>query len=292
MAAEKSLLRQQTDRNRVNQRNFRARRHEYVRDLERRIRRFESEGLQVTREVQAIAQSVNNTNERLVWILESKFGVTKRQIDEYLRESNIVFDIEARSPLRQRRADRISASPKRSPRTILLTHDADRVFWTTAGLDQGLEGVSLVVEESQINRRLVQPYGCESALAIAYPTHGHSLQPTGLTPEVSPLRYHSTLVGDETVLQNQQDNIDRCSPRSGPRLDSVPENQPQYTYDLSEENTTDALTGETSCEEAASIIISVRGNNVHEEVWSELGCSIKQSCRVKTTSVFELLDRD
>jgi hypothetical protein len=92
------------------------------------------------------------------------------------------------------------------------------------------------------------------------------------------------------VPQDQQDDNDRYNHKSSHHLYSVPANQPQYKHNFSGERT-DALTGESSCDEAASIIVSLRGKNAHEGIWRELGCSVKQSCRVETTSVFELLDK-
>ena len=63
--------------------------------------------------------------------------------------------------------------------------------------------------------------------------------------------------------------------------------------DPSSKQTQTTYAGETSCEEAASIIASLRGhhNDAPDEVWSELGCGSRQSCRVKNLSVFELMDR-
>lgn len=285
------MLQQQIERNRVNQRNCRARRQDYIRDLEQRVRRLESERLQATKEVQAAAQSVNNVNQRLRWLLESQFGVSRRQIDKYLWESNFAPDIEIRSRSRRRNKFQMSASPKRLQRTLLLGHDPEGSSQATTSLDQILENSSVADEESLINRRVTPPSGSKPVSVVVSPGDAHSSQVTRVTPEVFLLRYHSTRAGDEIVPQDQQDHNDRYNRKSSHYLDSVPVNQPQYTHDLSGERT-DAHSGETSCEEAASIIVSLRGNNVHEEVWSELGCSAKQSCRVKTTSVFELLDKE
>ena len=48
---------------------------------------------------------------------------------------------------------------------------------------------------------------------------------------------------------------------------------------------------ESTCEAAASIIASMRGHGDTEKVLAELGCSSNQSCAVKNTTIFELLDR-
>ena len=42
----------------------------------------------------------------------------------------------------------------------------------------------------------------------------------------------------------------------------------------------------TSCEIAAGIIASIRGHNNEKEARAELGCSLKNHCRVKNTLIF------
>ncbi|KEF51882.1 uncharacterized protein A1O9_11871 [Exophiala aquamarina CBS 119918] len=229
-------------------------------------------------------------NQRLIWILESQFGISRRQIDEYLWGSNFAPDIETRSPLPRMNSNRTSASPKRLPQTLMLPSDPERISQAKTRLDQVLEGLSVAGEESQIDGRVTPPPGSEPVSAVVCPEYAHCPQETLVMSEVSLPQYHST-PADETVPPDQQDNNDKYNPESSHHLHCIPENQSQYTHDLSGERM-DACAGETSCEEAASIIVSLRGNNVQEEVWSELGCSAKQSCRVKTTSVFELLDKE
>jgi hypothetical protein len=48
---------------------------------------------------------------------------------------------------------------------------------------------------------------------------------------------------------------------------------------------------ETSCEDAASIIASMRGHADREQVREELGCGSKRDCNVKNTTLFQLMDR-
>lgn len=253
------------------------------------MRCLESERLQATREVQAAAQSVNNVNQRLRWLLESRFGVSSSQIENYLQETYFAPDIEIRSHSRQRNKSQMSESPKRLQRTLVLGHDPNGISQATTCLSQISENSSAADEESLISRRLTPPAG--RVPVIVSPRDPNSSQLTPVMPEAFLFQHHFTRAGDETFPRDQQDHNDRSTRKFNHCLDSAPVNQPQYSRNFFAERT-DAQAGETSCEEAASIIVSLRGNDVHEEVWSELGCTAKQSCRVKTTSVFELLDKD
>lgn len=50
--------------------------------------------------------------------------------------------------------------------------------------------------------------------------------------------------------------------------------------------------GDTSCEEAENVLASLRGRDDHEDLWRELGCGVKDTCRVSNSSIFELTDRE
>ncbi|KAK2865118.1 hypothetical protein FQN49_003896 [Arthroderma sp. PD_2] len=68
---------------RENQRRSRARRKEYIQDLETRLQRYERHGVDVTIEVQAAARKVAKQNAMLRSLLNS-LGVSDIKIDDYL----------------------------------------------------------------------------------------------------------------------------------------------------------------------------------------------------------------
>ena len=74
----------QTEKNRVNQRNFRARRQVYIRELQEEIRALKEERLQATKEVQTAAREVLEENRKLRWVIERSLGVSGRELDVYL----------------------------------------------------------------------------------------------------------------------------------------------------------------------------------------------------------------
>jgi hypothetical protein len=47
---------------------------------------------------------------------------------------------------------------------------------------------------------------------------------------------------------------------------------------------------ETSCEDAARIIASMRGHEQPEMVWPELGCNATGSCTVKNITILQMVD--
>ncbi|KAB8228376.1 bZIP transcription factor [Aspergillus alliaceus] len=69
---------------RDNQRRSRARRKEYVQDLEQRLRRFESLGVKATQEVQTAARHVVAEN-CLLRSLLGQLGVTDKDVEDYLK---------------------------------------------------------------------------------------------------------------------------------------------------------------------------------------------------------------
>lgn len=69
---------------RENQRRSRARRKEYIRDLELRVRRFESLGVEATLEVQAAGRKVATENALLRKLLR-RHGITQEEISEYIK---------------------------------------------------------------------------------------------------------------------------------------------------------------------------------------------------------------
>lgn len=76
---------ERASRVRDNKRRHRARRKEYVLDLERKLAETHKQGVQATREVQLAAQRVARENARLRDLL-SKIGYTDKAIDAWVRK--------------------------------------------------------------------------------------------------------------------------------------------------------------------------------------------------------------
>lgn len=282
------MLRLQTDRNRLNQRNFRARRQAYIRDLQQRIRDLENQRFQATKEVQAAAQRVNSENQRLKRFLEFQFGVSRSQISKYLSDSEATSSIDRQYPSQRQDASPISRGLEELPRTLTLANGFERIAKPAPEDDPDLAEPSKAPEEEQIGRQIVlQSSRYKPAAVVASPGDVSSSQP----PLVHSLPDQSTRAWEGALLNEQQGYDERRSPDSNHRSQFEPINQPSTRSRCTSAEWTDSGVGETSCEEAATIIASLRGHNVYEDVWSELGCSAKQTCRVKNLSVFELMDK-
>lgn len=75
---------QSSVRIRDNQRRSRARRKEYVQELEQRLQKFQAEGVRATREVQEAGQKMAVENSLLRSLL-TLHGVSDRRVEEYLK---------------------------------------------------------------------------------------------------------------------------------------------------------------------------------------------------------------
>ncbi|KAJ4502320.1 hypothetical protein HRR78_008547 [Exophiala dermatitidis] len=100
MGTRDSFPERTIDRNRLNQRNFRARRQAYVQELEQRVRELEDAGVRATKEVQLAAQQVDKENQLLRWLLKTQFGVNAGQISKFLSELNYPTDFCMQSSVR------------------------------------------------------------------------------------------------------------------------------------------------------------------------------------------------
>jgi hypothetical protein len=123
-------------RNREVQRRSRARRKDYIQDLEKRLWQFQRDGIQATAEVQAAARKVAEENYWLHSLL-AKHGVSTVEIKEHLDSSRVascsinseVAEVSARNtqpqkhvkyPGRQPSAPVAQSSPR--PPTLATTH--------------------------------------------------------------------------------------------------------------------------------------------------------------------------
>ncbi|KAM5465003.1 hypothetical protein MauCBS54593_006636 [Microsporum audouinii] len=121
---------------RDNQRRSRARRKEYIQDLEARIQRYERQGVDVAIEVQAAARKVARQNAMLRSLLNS-FGMTDAKIDEYLScaaENSNPAPVPRKRPMAAAVERRPTATPIRAepPPPVCCRGNQDRQKCTTS----------------------------------------------------------------------------------------------------------------------------------------------------------------
>jgi hypothetical protein len=245
-------------RNREIQRRSRARRKDYIEDLEKRVRQYERDGIKVTAEVQAAARKVAEEN-HLLHSLLAKHGISPAEIKEHLDSSR------AASHTLDSRAATVSArntQPRghigyQSPRPPARVVQSSPRPAAPVTVDRGSD-VGLLSPTSTL--------GSPDRQNVIY-TDDHPLQDEDARAgEVSaePLASYSTF-----EIPNAS-----CPPCRACEHDA-------------------AIKGadETSCEDAARIIASMRGHEDPEGVWPELGCSATRSCMVKNITIFSMVDQ-
>lgn len=172
-----------SQRIRDNQRRSRARRKEYIQDLEQRLHKFEALGVQATREVQAAGRKVAVENIHLRSLLRLH-GVSDQDIHEYLaaHTASVVLQnfysgtvLETRSPLWK------SSGPNTvsegSPQLSSFNRECKGLMYEmadtepTSPLSNPAIHQQVIVSENQISEG-------EQRVPVNSPTHGTSkLQP-------------------------------------------------------------------------------------------------------------------
>jgi hypothetical protein len=236
-------------RNREVQRRSRARRKDYIQDLEKRVWQFQRDGIQATAEVQAAARKVAQENSWLRSLL-AKHGISAAEIKGHLDSSraasyNInseaveVFAGNARQP------SATMAQPSLRSLTPATMHGASSgglLSPTSVGGSPDQESVLYSIDDS--------------------PRNDHA-QPSDMRTET---------LDSRPSMEGLQAPITPC-----------------HAY---EQKTAVKGADETSCEDAARIIASMRGHEDPEGVWPELGCSSVRKCMVKNMTIFQMVDEN
>jgi hypothetical protein len=267
------LLKQATDRNRVNQRNFRARRQAYTKELEARLHKLESDGLHAAKLIQQVAQRVDNENRLLRELLHTRFNVEEKEIDDYLGGCMSAREIRAQSK-NIATSELRAGQPRTDPQLHMPGPQVSAVKINDDNRDISWE--SPVVSQATTYTNDLIPATCFQA-------------PMSLSSQVTPQTRDNSHITINKPIQVQSAAVNFNAHVCLPRPSQAPYDDPP------EHCTTEALpasrTGETSCLEAATIIASMRGGAIDERVWLELGCQSKQDCSVQNTAVFELMDQ-
>lgn len=255
---------------RNNQRRSRARRKEYIDDLEQRLRRFERQGVEATTEVQTAARKVARENALLRGLLVAN-GVSNSEIDDYLRGKSYNPDIippPIKAPISGSEAGSGSVIPLASTQQPWI-----RGPCSPGGNCCGQQS-NVSPEPAKLNERSNQV-----------------LPQLATEPRKSSCCAPSNKIGASIDPKMGQ----LALPRPVQNIGKAPEpcasgaiNGASVTEMPTSQNLMD---DESTCEAAANIIASMRGHGDTEKVLAELGCSPNQSCTVKNITIFELLDR-
>ncbi|EEP79776.1 predicted protein [Uncinocarpus reesii 1704] len=221
---------------RDNQRRSRARRKEYIRDLERRLGAFEKLGVQATLEVQLAGRKVAAENALLRSLLKSR-GITDEEVEAFLKA--------------HREPTELAASTTLPPPPYRASSAATGQL--TGG--QGSQAVKSHGKGAELQH-----------------TDGGNISQSTTCAELS-----SSLCSRSYCNTREERTAAACV------ADSCSQQQQQ-----SPEFNNGQL---TSCETAARIITTMRGDSDMKDARAELGCASESNCMVKNMAIFDLLDR-
>lgn len=243
-------------RNREIQRRSRARRKDYIADLEKRVWQYQREGIKATAEVQAAARKVAEEN-YLLHSLLAKHGISTEEIKEHLQGNR--------------------------PASLSLGSNAAEMV-TRVGQPQihnNSQSRQPFAQTGQAPPRPAAPTTrqMDSDLGLLSPTS------TGESLADNTILY---VVGNSLPDQTQASKMGSEPLHSAPSFE-VPQGLSKRCHACEQEAPSKGA-DETSCEDAARIIASMRGQDDPERVWPELGCSTTKSCMVKNMTIFQMVD--
>lgn len=259
---------------RENQRRSRARRKEYIQDLEARLQRYERHGVDVTIEVQTAARKVARQNVMLRSLLNS-FGVTDAKIDEYLAY-----------------AEEHNSSPSSAPEKRVL-----------AAAPAPATGSATAPETSPVTSAATLP-------ATTVPAVVPAAVPATTVGQPSPAPVHASPAPSRCCQPKQEprecpapvvaERVPSAAPQAcsaGPadsttaQVDVANNNNPSSSCVSAPSSSKQWSEDTTPCEEAARIIASMRGDCDEQSVRAELGCGSNTSCMVNNMTIFQVMDR-
>jgi len=281
-------------RNTLNQRASRARKRDYVTDLEARVRQFETEGIKIHTDIQTAARAVNEENLLLKQLLASRFDVHEDEWKTYLmieRLKREKVELEALGPhAPDKIREKISYTDARIANLRMMEHHLQLQRRTTVvekTKDKSQREITpsdAALQSDADARGTGTPQGtgtietdADTTSNTVHPQRDRRLQPSRTYPPSPALL--------------QADNIVMAS--SSPDCSPAPTHVSQRVHDVPADAVPVCLShaNSTPCEQAAAIIASMRGAAESQEIWPELGCSSMKSCRVDNMRLFRMLDQ-
>ncbi|RYP70447.1 hypothetical protein DL771_005488 [Monosporascus sp. 5C6A] len=246
-------------RNRENQQRCRARRKEYVQELERRVREYERRDAEATCEMQRAAQAVAWKNERLLALL-ALHGVPRAEIDAFLQPPDGVGAAAANN-----------AAPSAAGFTPTAASCAG-----AAGVPSGggakFDGLGLSSnakagspEHVPLARACSAASRCATRKSDEPCSAGTDSQSSYEAPETNILSRQP----DSTSSDTPADKVDL--PATGIGLSHGSPGQV------------------TSCDAAATMIADLQGHGDAAQARSLLDCGDSSDCHVKNTRLFQLM---
>jgi len=297
-ASEKANL----ARIRDNQRRSRARRKEYLQELEARLRQCELQGIEASAEIQQAARRVADENKKLRSLL-AQHGIGEDNIEGYLQRSqtsdtlmnnqfgNNSVAVQVLEQLLQTRkvccADGNTGAPSisrsrdssGSGSTVQSIWDNTNIHRRSAGLHSGKAASSA--------QQYMTPSRTASSIGSVGHRSSHSMSHHQRLNTVSSSREH----GQGSNTSNPGHHLDfdsHFSQSNQSSYDSPQSHQHQLQY---MPITASSSTNINSCVFAADMITTMAGASDSSAIRADLGCLPDMDCEVDNHLVFNVMDR-
>ncbi|PVH82097.1 hypothetical protein DL98DRAFT_147171 [Cadophora sp. DSE1049] len=297
---------------RDNQRRSRARRKEYLQELESRLRQCELQGVEASSEIQTAARRVAEENKKLRALL-AQHGVTDESIEVYLQTASTADAVmggqygshsEAVHVLEQLLSTRkacctdgnepsggAQSCDKDSSGSVTTTQSTWNPSQNTnprrrSGIQQAGRVVSMQYITPTGSTTSSVTMGHNSSHAM--PQH-QRLIPAQMGRNLSP--------GSNASSQNHQmHDYDQPFSLSNQSYSSVQNNTPKHQYQNIQQSSsvyvpTTSSPNVNNCNYAAEMITTMAGVSDSSAVRADLGCAPGMDCEVDNQLVFNVMDR-
>lgn len=140
---------------RDNQRRSRARRKEYLQELEQRLRLYEQQGVEASTEIQQAARRVVDENKRLRLLLNEN-GISDNSIDSYLQSSNPSFESIPQGPSSSQESPTLVLDRLLAPRRASFD-SANTSLLASSGFEQDSRRSSLTLDPQSSETSISTP---------------------------------------------------------------------------------------------------------------------------------------
>ncbi|RFU29487.1 hypothetical protein B7463_g6850, partial [Scytalidium lignicola] len=314
-AAEKANL----ARIRDNQRRSRARRKEYLQELEARLRQCELQGIEASAEIQTAARKVADENKKLRRLLV-QHGIGEDIIESYIQQNamsdgasgdqyggastqNLEYLLQARKPCCSEWGTNPSTQPYMAGDSerhgSSSSASTARSMWKpipNQPLNRLQHSASIAMPGRVIGHQFMTPSSTtsgKSSISPGYPTssvpYQHQLVPDSAQRSLSPASNQSRESSQIYNFTNQLP-ISHSSSFDNSHSDLQQlQISPSHTLD-SASTTALTSTNVNSCIFASDMISTMTGSDP-QTVRAEFGCGLGTDCQVDNQIVFDVMDR-
>jgi len=305
-AAEKANL----ARIRDNQRRSRARRKEYLQELEARLRQCELQGIEASAEIQHAARRVADENKKLRGLL-AQHGIGDDSIDAYLQSSptsdsvmqgqygSTSAAVQVLEQLLQARkpccSDGNTGAPTNSAMSAGSRHSSDSQSTVQSLWDPQRRPVQSTAKQASTHQFMTSSSSSRASNASIGNASNHSighyqrLTPVSLPRNPSPASSHArhnpqVFDFDSQLSLSDSYNNHAATARQHLQPRSLPQRSSVYVP------TTTTSTNINSCVFATDMITTMAGGDP-ALVRADLGCMPDMDCEVDNHLVFNVMDR-